>query len=229
MATGQNLIDRVRQNADIVGADVVVPDTTILQWINDDAAWFYEKIVSKFEDVYTEPTTITIASGASTYSMSGIWKVRKIERLVDGSTTEYRRVHRVSLDEAHKTTRRLYRYGSTRVRYHITGSAIYFTPVEDAPATYRLWSVPTYTTLTTSGTAVDQDNGMIEFAVIGATIKALIRQERDASDWRVRFAELKQRLDEEVPERDMAEPFITVDNRRESDDLADEVWGATWD
>ncbi len=225
MATLTTLTAQVRMNADVVGTNVVVTDAAITQWLNDDASWFYEKAVSKYEDLYTEPSTSVVSSG-NTITMTNVLKLRKVERLVDGTSSEYRRIHKCNLADAHKPSRRVLFDGSTRLQYHWTGTKLYLLPAADAIGTYQLWTVPTYTALASgSDVAVDVD-GMIEFAVVGATIKLLARQERETGEWRRRFEELKQRIQEELPNRDAAEPCTVVNTMRDVDDEFGD--GSTW-
>lgn len=214
----QSLIDRVRSAADQQNSNYI-SDDEIITWLNVGAQEIYDILTEEVSDyaitIYVQNTT----SGLDNYPLpDDFYRLRGVDvQLTPEIWTTIKRFN--------FTDRNVYRpfgfgylRGIANIMYRITGNNIYFIPTPQFPLNYfRIWYVPILTKINVATDTIDDwGGGYEEYAVVSATIKALLKEESDASAWLIIKNELKDRLITMASSRDNSEPESVQDVRKQS-------------
>lgn len=181
---------RARERADQVNSTFVT-DSELTGYINSSYQEFYDLLTNSVEDYNISTSSFTIASGNTQAAPSDFYKVRGIDDMTDPDYPTI--VKRFNWNERNDYNRRsdiAWKYSP--VEYRIVGSNLMFLPASQAQRPYKLWYVPICTLLVADGDTAAGINGWLEYVVIDAAIKMLIKEE---SDTKVLFRAKKEIID----------------------------------
>jgi hypothetical protein len=103
-------------------------------------------------------------------------------------------------------------YRNTAIRYRLTGSNIWFTPLPQSGLTIQLWYIPEPTTLSADTDTFDGVSGWEEYVIIDAAIKALQKEESDVSVLMAQKQAMISRIQAMAENRDAGSPATVVDS-----------------
>lgn len=153
-----------------------------LTYINAAYRSFYDIITSRFEDYNLgTPTSFTIASGASTYTLaSDFYKLAGIDRSTGNG--EFYPLRNYPWRSRNRYQASFSRYGlHPRIGYRVMGQRIQFLPEDQAPGDYQIWYIPLPTALALETDTVEGYNGFEELVIINTAIRQLMKEESDVS------------------------------------------------
>ena len=222
--TLQNLVDRVRQRADMTGS-AFVSDAEVISYINVAMAEIHDVLVTKFEDYYVSYHQYTLPGSGSGLTAglfalpSAFYKSLGVDFDAGGITY---RLRPYSFQERAA-------YNSPGVAasmisdtlYHIQGESIKFIPAPAASGTATLWYVPEaqqystseseYMAKTVADKAPAVAFGYEEYVVIDAAIKCLQKEESDVQVLLVQKQQQLERIEQAAGKRDAGESSAITD------------------
>ena len=223
--TLQNLIDRVRQRADMEGSTFVT-DAEVIGYINVAMAEMHDILVTRYEDYYVESKQYTLPAdnpGAlppSAGSDKPFYKALGVDFDTGGTTY---RLRRFSFQERNMYNSPAVVAGRvTNTLYNIQGNQIKFIPAPTVSGTATLFYVPEAQQFATDGsedseTVVNKAPavafGYEEYVVVDAAIKCLQKEESDVQMLMVQKQQLKERIENAAADRDPGEPTAITDSR----------------
>lgn len=207
MSTLSALRSRARQRADMENSQFVA-DSEINQYINDAYAELYDLLVSRFEDYFLdEPVDFTITSGSSYSLPSDFYKLAGIDKA--SFNTDYYALRPFSFANRNNNTNTNKLRGiNTDVQYRIVGDKIRFVPEQNAPGSYRIWYIPSYTPLSSDSDAIStviSRNNWDDYIVITAAMKMLAKEESDISVLMMERQKIEARIEEMAQNRDIGD------------------------
>jgi hypothetical protein len=105
-------------------------------------------------------------------------------------------------------------YGVFNMRYRLMANNIMFTPTPSAGQNIRLWYIPKMPVLLAdTDITVTGISGWLEYVIVDAAIKALMKEESDVSALQARKEALRKRIEESAPNRDAGQPDTISDTR----------------
>jgi len=198
---------KVRERADQVNSTFIT-DSELNGYIDLSYASFYDLLIE--EENYYFGTTANIA--ASSVSATGtinlpstFYRLVGIDDVTDPSrpltVRKFNFAERNDFDEGYVT---LSNYSD--IFYQLYGSTILLTPVSLAIKPYKLWFIPHRTVLSADGDTVDSVNGWIEWVIIDAAIKCMIKEESDIKALLQTKGEVYERIAKAKGKRDSVGP-----------------------
>lgn len=215
-STGAQLVTKVKRMAQLEYADGDGPitDAEILDYINEEYAELWDLLVQKHEDFFTKKATVTQASGLLPLPADGVMRIRKL--LWNGSSPEPTNLRMVTLEEYD-------RYTATQddpVGYMLLDQSLYPVPAPANGATYTLYYVPDFTPLasTTSTIHVALVARWEDYIVLGAAIRCLEKEDRDATHLAMKKAAKQMMIKQSATDRAGVDRVKEV-RRYDDDDL----------
>jgi len=208
MTTGTEIITQAKELADMVNSNFIGLYTW-RSWLNDAYFELYDLLVSKFEDYYVTSQLIDVPSGDSVMPLpSAFYKLRGLDR--DGkSVRSFPFAERNSVDVS-AFVDGVY----PRVRYCIIGSQLILRPIENAPGDYTMWYIPRPTRITNFDAQIVGIDGWETFLHYTIAIKALMKEESDATGLMALKGDIVRRIEEMAANRDAGEPKKIADVQR---------------
>jgi len=205
--TASDVIDGGKQLSDMQNSNFV-GEIVWLQWLNDARRELYDILVGRFEDYFitqidSTTTTDTIALPADFYKLRGIDRDDKTVR-------SFPFIERNSVDIS-SATEGYY----NRARYCMVGDQIILRPKDNAPATYKIWYIPKPVTIASIGQSFDGMDGWESYLHCDIAIKALLKEESDATGIMSLKQAIKDRIDMIAANRDAGEPQRIADVQRQ--------------
>jgi len=102
-------------------------------------------------------------------------------------------------------------YGVTNLRYRLNGIYLWLTPIASAGQTIYLWYVPKMTELATLSDTSDGISGWLEYVIVDAAIKCLVKEESDVSALMAEKEKLLVRIMNLADSRDIGSPPKVTD------------------
>lgn len=200
---------RSRERADMVNS-TFVSDTELNGYINYSYKALYDLLVEANEDYNLTSTTLAITTGNSVSLPADFYKLRGVDDLSYG-TTSPRTCRKFNWNERNRfqpeilsSADRLYEY--SEVQYRIVGNTLFIEPEESAIRSYKLWYIPTLVTLSADGDVADGVQGWLEYVIVDAAIKCLVKEESDIRPLTGIKAEIQERITRMRHNRDQAMP-----------------------
>jgi hypothetical protein len=197
---------RARERADMVNSSFVT-DTELTGYINSSYQEFYDLLTNAVEDYNISTSSFTIASGNTQAAPSDFYKVRGIDDMTDPSNPLPVRLFNFN-ERNDYSQRTLLPYRLSTVSYRILGSNLTFLPDTQAQRPYKLWYVPIATPLVLDADTAAGINGWLEYVVVDAAIKMLIKEESDTKvlyrvkkDLIDRIEAMRTKRDQSLPEK----------------------------
>lgn len=214
-ATLQNLLDRVRQRADMEGSTFVT-EAEITTYINVAMAELHDVLVQRYEDYYVNSTTFTLPTDNPGTLPSSFYKALGVDFDSGGVT---HRLQRYKFQERNMFNSPALVAGRvTSTRYAIQGSQIKFIPDPAASGTVTLYYVPESQQFTASeasttlvSIAPQVARGYEEYIVIDAAIKCLQKEESEVTILLAQKEQLRARIKDAAMNRDAGEPSVISD------------------
>jgi hypothetical protein len=197
---------RVLDRADMTGSSFI-DDTQLTVYINDAISELWDLLIGTFQDYFLKTQTLTLTSGTDTYDLQTVFTSADFYKLVKAfgsSAGEDYPLRQFKLDDydlSADTT-------GLVTRYRIMGDDIIFSPVPNASETIKAWYIPTPTELSADGdtlTISSIPNGWVEYVVLAAAIRCLLKEESDTSGLEKERDRVWARIIETAP-RDHGEP-----------------------
>lgn len=212
--TLSSLRTRVRARADMKNS-TFVEDSELNQYINSSYQELYDILVSSFEDYYTAaPTSFTITAGLNYYTLpSDFYKLRGVDASLDGSNYYTMQPFDFANRNNFNQNSSVLNAANYQKQYRLVGSRLYITPEDDAVGSYRIWYVPSATTLTVDASTLDGINGWEEYVVVDAARKCLAKEESDTTNLVGEKEALRQRIISMSARRDAGMPKTITDLR----------------
>ena len=221
--TLQNLIDRVRQRADMEGS-TFVSDAEVITYINVAMAEMHDILVQRYEDYYvnTEVFTMPIGTeGVDDVLPTDFYKALGVDFELGGTTY---RLRRFSFQERNQFNSPAVVAGRvTNTLYQIRDNLIKFIPNPTVSGTVTLFYVPESQQFATDGTddavmvvtkAPQVARGYEEYVVVSAAINCLQKEESDIQILLVQKQQLKERIENAATNRDQGESTAITDVRK---------------
>lgn len=217
---------RVQKRCQMEGNDALFATADFNQLINDSASEFDDLLFAADQSTCRSSTLISLVSGTDHYALPADFKnVLKVEYQTNATAVPpWIPLHRTNFSESSRHSRvgfpvlngfPAYRYyfegqgqGNTLIEY------IVIAPSPTLTGTIRVWYRPVFLTMVSDSDAIDGVNGMDEYIVVDATIKALQTEESDTSVLFAQKQALLQRVAAMAKDRDSYEPAVVSDYGR---------------
>lgn len=184
MTTLQELIERVRQVADIPGDDEYVDDDVLTTWINDAYGEFHDLFVAQYQDYLTRRVNLTLTGSLATMDDSWL-KVRLVQKQVAAGS--FTTIPKVSLQEdgTGALSNAALPWSPSNHSYSIFGRTLEFYPEGVAPGAVRVHYVERFQPLVSGSNdtlpTTFSQNRWDDFIVFGAAVKVKAKEDYDAS------------------------------------------------
>lgn len=209
----------IRQEADIEN-DPHISDSELTSWVNQSRLRLYDKLITAFGEDYYNAKSQFITDGVSqSYALpdgtlyggsAPYYKGQLLEIISGGGVqpTAPITLRRFGLREKNRFNRPLTAFGGPNwyPLYRVVGSNVEFNILPMAGLTLQLWYAPKLSPLVNDTDVAEDWSGWLEFVILDCVIKALGKQERDASLAAARKTELTGELDRAIANRDLGEP-----------------------
>lgn len=219
------------------GSLTFVTDTMLTTWANQALAELREMMISEFGDDYfatvTSAKTTTNAKDlydiVSDIGITDFFKLLGVDISFDGGTRWFT-ARRFEFAERNRWRDQLANvWGQYALpQYRLSGSNIMFRPAPDNAYTYRVWYIPALTrfVVASPSTTFDFVNGWDDFVACKMAIRALQKEESDASQLERDLANIYQRIAGAVRHRDAGAPRRVQDTARRAprNFLNDDEW-----
>lgn len=213
------LRERAKQRADMEKSQFI-SDAEWNIYINSSIAELHDILIAAYgEDYYVESYSFTTTSGVDAYDLpADFYKVRGVDLKL--SSNQYYTLRKFNFNERNRFAQNgLWEmYGLPFVRYRVVGSQLKFSPIPDRNTEIVLWYHPVATELVNDADTFDDINAYSEYVVVDAAIKALTKEESDASVLLMQKEGLRQRITTASENRDAGEPESVSDIYAENDD-----------
>lgn len=225
---GQTTLGTIRtaaqQRSDFLNSNFI----TTAEWnsyINASMFELYDILVQKFGDdyfvaipyTYTTSSQINPLTQASTYQLPGdFYKGLGVEVALNPNDPN----SWVTLRKFEFIQRNLWNYpnvytfyGITNLRYRFNGNNLMIVPIPSSGQTVRIWYVPRLSYLINDADTLDAVSGWEEYIITDVCIKALTKEESDASVFIAQKNALLKRIEEVAENRDIGEPETVSDSK----------------
>lgn len=213
----------VRQRADMVHSQFVTDDE-LNGYIRASHFELYDLLVQKYGDDYhvAVPHAFVTDGAADRYALpDDFYKLLGVDLLAHGDYVSLR-----PFAFADRNRRPGLRQPGTRdgLRYRLSGTQLWLSPLPTAGQTLRVWYVPRLTPLAADDAVLDGVSGWEEYVVVDAAIKCLQKEESDVSVLLAQKAALVRRIESAAENRDAGAPATVVDSQRLGLHDASEEW-----
>lgn len=205
--TGQNLIDAASDLADMAN-DPHVSSTTWLRWANRGIEKLHRKLAVLYAGWYVATFDFTLAGGSAGDAVAlpaGCRQVLGVSKDPDNVTLRTT-LHRRNFDERDEQYRRT---------FAVVGQTVDIQPFEYAQGSYRLYYVAGPTVLVAATDTIDpQIEPYVEFVETYMAVKAIGKEESDATDLKADLDAIWTEIEAEAAQRNVAIGETIVDTQR---------------
>jgi hypothetical protein len=196
-------------------------------WINASRFELYDLLITRFgEDYYTARAQMTtdgndylpLPDGSLYGGAPPFYKSTLVEALTGAGVMTPVTLLQFNLREKNRYNFPLYATtaGFMLPRYRFVGDRIIFTPKPATGIVVQVWYAPKLAPLVNDTDGAEDWSGWLEYAVVDAAIKALGKQERDASLLMSRKKDLKDRIELAAQNRNPGEPNTVSETNTDS-------------
>lgn len=202
-----------QERADMVNSSFIATG----EWttfINGSLYELYDVLIQKFGDDYyvtqstatTSGTTQFITLPADFYKLCGVdLQVSSPDWWVTLRPFEFAERNRFALRNYQSF------YGLSNLRYHMQGGSLMLTPQPAAGQTLRIWYIPRLAPLVNDTDVADGVSGWLDYVVVDAARKALMKEESDVTALAMELASLRERIESAAENRDAGNPSTVAD------------------
>lgn len=223
---------RAQQEANLQNSNFI----TMPEWnfyINQSYYELYDLLITTYEDYFVAPRLMFQTDGNQKYdlpngnnynSAPALYKLYGVDLGLSNSSNAWVTIKKFDFIQRNRyvfpqiTSTFL---GVFNLRYRVVGNQIMFIPVPSAGQYIGLWYYPRLTTLLADSDVMDGFSGWTEYVILDAAIKALLKEESDASALMARKEAIKLRIEAAANNRDVGQPDTISDTRTFS-----ERWGS---
>lgn len=199
---------------------------TTAEWntmINSSCDELYDLLIAAYVEYFLSTSTISVLSGTDTYPLpADFYKLVGVDLVLDSNGNA------VSLKPFQFGERNSFLFtptwntvGASYLRYHLQGANVRFVPIPNTAQTVKLWYAPARANLVLDADTFDGVDGWEEYAVLDVAIKALLKEESDASALMIQKEAMRKRIEQLVNDRDIGAPSRVTDIHR---NLPYEFW-----
>lgn len=212
--TLQSLRVQSQRKADMENSSFI----TKAEWndyINKSAFELYDLLVTLFEDMYVaDPYQVDLGTTDTITIPNDCYKVLGVD--VSYSGTNYMTLKRFNFIDRNRyslpqATAALAR--GTNLQYRLLGNSIKLIPMPSQGQKFQLWYVPKMKTLLLDTDIITGVSGWTEYITTDAAIKAMLKEESDASALMAQKAALIKRINDSASNRDAGQPQTISDTR----------------
>ena len=200
--TLSELITRVRQRSDQVDSQFV-SDTEITTYLNDSLGELYDLLVLSYENYFVNTVTGVVSSGSDGYTLpEDFYKLVGID---EQNGNDWFSINQFNfLDRNYKNHNNLFYNRLSTLEYRVFDNKILFVPEASTNITIRLFYVPQMTKLEDSTDTVNNRivESWVDYAVVDAAIKIMIKEESDPSALMTQKQALQSRIQSMAANRD---------------------------
>lgn len=225
--TLSELMVAVRQRADMLptgysatlnATSYFVTDPELISYINQSYFELYDLLVQEYGDDYfvADPYSITTDGVNDHFSLpADFYKLLGVDLGLSGTGDSYVTLRKFNFSDRNKYSVPNFQsfYGVTNLKYRLSGSKIWFTPIPSASQNIRLFYVPRLSPLAALSTTVDGISGWTEYIIIDAAIKCMQKEESDVSVLMAQKMGIIQRITNAAENRDAANPSQVADTQ----------------
>ena len=191
------LMTAVRERAGMENS-TFISDTELKGYINSGLFELYGLLTTEFEDYNLSFGTVTTDGTNERFSLpADFFKVRGVD--IDLGSSCYRPILPFTLIERGGPAALI---SDTDYRYKIVGSQIWFSPKPANGKVFRLIYTPRFTALSANSDTADGYSGWLEYVLVYATRKCLVKEESDVRELDADLANLRERIVGEAARRD---------------------------
>jgi hypothetical protein len=205
-----------RQRADQVNS-TFVSDPELTGYVNQSAYELYDLMVAAYGDAYfakTPPYSFTTDGTNETFALpTDLYKLLGVDLQTNGAPNGWLTLRPFNMAERNRNWRPNAApiVGFTSLRYRLSGSNLWLTPLPSSGQTVRIWYVPRMTELSADADILDGMSGWTEYVIVDAAIKMMVKEESDPSALMAQKAGLLKRITEMAPNRDEGAPPTVSD------------------
>jgi hypothetical protein len=180
--TRAELVAEAKDRADMENSEHV-SDTQWARYVNQSAAALYDEIADEFEGDFASTTSISTVAGTSTYSLGAtFYRLASVPPYVSIGGSQ-RRLLPMDIDAVPSLLNAGNSGWSTGQLYYrlINDDKIQILPAPDGVYTLTVWFIPAFQDMSGDASTYDGRNGWEEWVVLDAAIKAIMKEEGDAS------------------------------------------------
>lgn len=189
MPTLATMRSAVLREADLQVGQVDSDDVDAI--LNSELAVLDELLIEAYQGWRVTTSTLTITAGTDSVALPAtFFQAVDLEEYSDPTTP--RQLPRIEFMD---------RTNPPDWGWYVYGALLYVRPMSKAPGTYRLWFVPTFTSLAADGDTYDAPNGWEVHAILGAAIRLRNMQELSATGLEQRQASVAERINNAARKR----------------------------
>lgn len=222
---------RAQQEANLQNSKFI----TLPEWnfyINQSYYELYDLLITTYEDYFVAPRLMFQTDGNQKYDLPNgnnyngapaLYKLYGVDLGLSNSTNAWVTIKKFDFIQRNRyvfpqiTSTFL---GVFNLRYRVIGNQIMFIPAPSGGQYIGLWYYPRLTTLLADNDVMDGFSGWTEYVILDAAIKALLKEESDASALMARKEAIKLRIEAAANNRDAGQADYISDVRTFS-----ERWG----
>lgn len=196
-----------------------IEDALLTQYIDLSYGAFYDLLIEEENYYFGTSINVTVVSPNSSIPLSSLTNFYRLTGLDDISSPDnpltVRKFNFAERNDYNNGYIGMGRYSD--VFYQLYGSTILLTPPSFAPRPYKAWFIPHRTILTTGSDTVDSVNGWIEWVILDAAIKCMVKEESDIRPLQTLQQSQYERITKGKGKRDVAGPdkIARVRNKRQ--------------
>lgn len=202
-----------QQRADMVNSSFIAT----AEWatfINGSYYELYDLLIQKYGDDYfvsqgnatTSGSTQMISLPSDFYKLCGVdLQVSAPDWWVTLRPFEFAERNRFALRNYQSF------YGLSNLRYHLQGGNLMLTPQPAGGQALRIWYIPRLAPLVNDTDVADGVSGWLDYVVVDAARKALMKEESDPSALVMELASLRERIESAAENRDAGSPATVAD------------------
>lgn len=203
-----DLRNQVRQRCDQTNSNYATDDE-VNTYINHSYAELYDLLTDTYEEYYTtDGYIISVSSGNTITLPSDFYKLRGVDRSVDGSAGNWMSITNFNFEERDKYTQTslVGIYWTNTVKYKLIGTnSLKLYPANNANGTYQIWYIPRFINLVNDSDTVSDLQNWHEYVVIDAAIKIMVKEESDPTMLLAAKADMRARIQTAASNRDVGE------------------------
>jgi hypothetical protein len=213
-ATLLQLRTQVRQVANMETSQFIT-DSELTSYVNLSAFELYDLLVTHYGDDFyvADPYTFTTDGTNDHVALpADFYKLLGVDISLGGN--QWDNVPKFSVAGRNKysnpTGGILYGYRNN-IRYRLSGSKLWLTPLPKAGQQLRIFYIPRWTPLSADGDTFDGISGWEEYVIIDSAIKCLQKEESDVSALMAQKQGLIMRIEAAAANRDAGTPARVAD------------------
>jgi hypothetical protein len=209
-----DLVAAAQSESDCVN-DPHITTTEWNTWINNGYFRLYNLLIQKFgDDYFTSQATITTDGVNNLFALPSDFYKGLLVECISGMGVAAG--FPVTMRPFMLREKNRYMFPNALVvapffpRYRLQGSSILFAPTPSNGLVINIWYAPKLGPLANPTDSATDLSGYLDMVVLNAAIKALLKQERDASSQMLRLRELMAEIDAAAANRNVGEPNTVV-------------------